>query len=104
MDFRENLKLQLTYRHLTVKELSVLSGVKKPTIDSYLNYHRRMPSAEAALRIAQVLDTTVEQLFGDLPAPQTGSALYGGKTEVADAVFIRARILAKEMRKCADMM
>jgi transcriptional regulator with XRE-family HTH domain len=65
MGFRDNLKSQLAFSNMPVKELAALSGVKKATLDSYLNYHRRMPSADAALRIARTLGVTVEQLFGE---------------------------------------
>ena len=62
MGFRENLKSELTYSGMLVKELATLSGVKKRTIDNYLNTHNCMPSADAAVRIANVLGVTVEYL------------------------------------------
>jgi transcriptional regulator with XRE-family HTH domain len=65
VNFRENLKLYLSFREMTVQELADRSGVKKATIDSYLNMRERMPSAESALRLAHALGTTVEQLFGE---------------------------------------
>jgi transcriptional regulator with XRE-family HTH domain len=62
MGFKENLKAQLLYADLQVKELATLSGVKKRTIDSYLNAQRSIPSAEAAVAIARALGVTVEYL------------------------------------------
>ena len=62
MGFKENLKDQLNYSGMYVKELAALSGVKKQTIDSYLNVNSCMPSAEAAVAIARVLDVSVEYL------------------------------------------
>lgn len=62
MGFRENLKEQLSFSGMYVKELAALSGVKKQTIDSYLNVHNCMPSADAAVAIAQVLGVPVEYL------------------------------------------
>jgi hypothetical protein len=35
MGFRENLKTELAYADMPVRELAALSGVKKQTIDSY---------------------------------------------------------------------
>ena len=64
MDFRENLKLQLSYSDILVKELAELSGVKKSTIDSYLSNRVKMPSAEAAIRLARALGVPVEHLLG----------------------------------------
>jgi len=62
MGFRENLKSQLEYSGMLVKELSALSGVKKKTIDSYLGITGYTPSAETAVRIAKVLGVSVEYL------------------------------------------
>ena len=62
MGFRENLKSELQYKGMTVRELAELSGVNKQTIDNYLSTHSSMPSAEAAVKIAKVLDVSVEYL------------------------------------------
>ncbi|GHU73289.1 transcriptional regulator [Spirochaetia bacterium] len=62
MGFKENLKAELTYSGMMVKELSALSGIKKHTLDNYLNTHNAIPSAEAAVKIADVLGVTVEYL------------------------------------------
>jgi len=62
MGFRENLKEELDFSGMYVKELAALSGVKKQTIDSYLKVHSCMPSADAAVAIAQVLGVSVEYL------------------------------------------
>jgi transcriptional regulator with XRE-family HTH domain len=62
MGFRENLKAQLEFANMYVKELAALSGVKKQTIDSYLSTHNCTPSAEAAVKIARVLGVSVEYL------------------------------------------
>jgi transcriptional regulator with XRE-family HTH domain len=62
MGFKENLKAELSFQGVLVKELAGLSGIKKHTIDNYLNTHNSIPSAEAAVRIAQVLGVSVEYL------------------------------------------
>ena len=62
MGFKENLKEQLSFSGMYVKELAALSGIKKQTIDSYLNTQNSMPSAEAAVAIARVLGVSVEYL------------------------------------------
>ena len=63
MGFKENLKSELNYSGMVVKELAALSGVNKRTIDNYLNTHNCMPSADAAVRIAGALGVTVEYLI-----------------------------------------
>jgi transcriptional regulator with XRE-family HTH domain len=65
MGFKENLKAELAYKDLLVKELASLSGVKRRTIDNYLRENNSVPSADAAVRIANVLGVTVEDLFAD---------------------------------------
>ena len=62
MGFRENLKSQLEYSGMLVKELADRSGVKKKTLDSYLGNRGYIPSAEAAVSIAKALGVSVEFL------------------------------------------
>jgi transcriptional regulator with XRE-family HTH domain len=63
MGFKENLKSELAYSGILVKQLAALSGVKKYSIDNYLNKRGQMPSAEAAVKIARVLGVSVEYLI-----------------------------------------
>jgi transcriptional regulator with XRE-family HTH domain len=62
MGFRENLKNELSYNAVLVKELAFASGVYKKTIDKYLTEHGSIPSVENAVKIAQALGVTVEYL------------------------------------------
>jgi transcriptional regulator with XRE-family HTH domain len=63
MGFRENLKAELAYKDLLIKELAVLSGVSRRTIDNYFREDGSMPSVDAAIRIASALGVTVEYLI-----------------------------------------
>jgi transcriptional regulator with XRE-family HTH domain len=83
MGFRENLKSQLEYSGITVKELADLSGVKKQTLDSYLSTHRNIPSAEIAVKIAKVLGVTVEYLImGEKRPGGTGAVVSPNSPEI----------------------
>jgi len=62
MGFRENLKSELSYKGILVKELAALSGISKHTLDNYLNVREYMPSADAAVKIARALGVSVEYL------------------------------------------
>jgi len=62
MGFKENLKSELAYSGIFVKELAAKSGVSKYSIDNYLNKRGQLPSVEAAVKIAQVLGVSVEYL------------------------------------------
>jgi len=61
-DFKTNLRAELDYRGLTVKELSVKTGIPKGTLDCYLGVRASMPPADIAAKIANALDVTVEYL------------------------------------------
>jgi len=72
MGFRENLRSQLDYSGMLIKELAANSGVKKKTIESYLGNGEHSPSAEAAVSIARALGVSVEYLVtGKDPAKNT---------------------------------
>jgi transcriptional regulator with XRE-family HTH domain len=62
MNFKENLKAELSYNDMLVKELAARSGVSKRTIDNYLRENGSIPNAEAAVKIARVLGVSVEYL------------------------------------------
>jgi transcriptional regulator with XRE-family HTH domain len=73
MGFKENLKSELAYSGMLVKELAAISGVNKRTIDNYLNTHNTIPSADAAVRIAGALGVTVEYLITGNKLPEQNS-------------------------------
>jgi transcriptional regulator with XRE-family HTH domain len=62
MGFKENLRAELDYNDMVVKELSSASGVHKRALDTYLREKASMPPADAAVRIARALGVTVEYL------------------------------------------
>ncbi|MDR0585944.1 MAG: helix-turn-helix domain-containing protein [Treponema sp.] len=62
-NFRKNLREELDYQGMTVKELAVKSLVAKGALDSYLGKQASMPPADAAVRIAAALGVTVEYLI-----------------------------------------
>jgi transcriptional regulator with XRE-family HTH domain len=63
MGFKENLKAELVYSGMLVKELAAKAGLKKHTVDNYLSVRGRMPAADVAVRIADVLGVSVEYLI-----------------------------------------
>lgn len=60
--FRENLKEQIEYKGLIIKELAAKTGISKRTIDTYVDNRAVIPNAEIAVKLAKALDTTVEFL------------------------------------------
>ena len=60
--FRDNLKEQIEYKGLIIKELAAKTGISKRTIDTYVDNRAVIPNAEVAVKLARALDTTVEYL------------------------------------------
>jgi len=60
--FKENLKSELLYQGMLVKELSAKTGISRHTLDNYLNVRENMPTVDVAVKIAKVLGVTVEYL------------------------------------------
>ena len=60
--FKENLKSELLYQGMLVKELAMKTGISRHTLDNYLNVRKNMPTADIAVKIAKVLGVTVEYL------------------------------------------
>jgi len=87
MGFNENLKGELEYKGMLVKELAHKTGIPKQTIDKYLLSNGSMPPADKAVAIAQTLGVSVEYLV-------TGRKIHGKK--------IPDKFLSPEMRSIAD--
>jgi transcriptional regulator with XRE-family HTH domain len=61
-NFRENLRAELAYQDLTIKELSAKSGVAKGALDCYVGKQASVPPATTAVKIARALGVSVEYL------------------------------------------
>jgi transcriptional regulator with XRE-family HTH domain len=74
MGFNENLKGELEYRGMPVKELALKTGIPKKTIDKYLLSNSSMPPADKAVSIAEILEVTVEYLVTGNKKPKDEKA------------------------------
>jgi len=70
MSFKENLKEELSFQDIKVKELAFRTGINRRTIDNYLRENTSQPTAENAVKIAQALGVSVEYLVTGVPAQQ----------------------------------
>ncbi|MCQ2596160.1 MAG: helix-turn-helix domain-containing protein [Treponemataceae bacterium] len=86
-DFRHNLRDELDFQCLTVKELSAKTGIAKSTLDCYLGARATMPPADIAVRIARALNVSVEFLV-------TGNERNAEKTPKEEMENQRREILA----------
>jgi transcriptional regulator with XRE-family HTH domain len=69
MGFKENLKSELIYKDMMVKELAVKTGISRHTLDNYLNVRAAVPTLDAAVKIAQALGVSVEYLATGKESP-----------------------------------
>lgn len=105
MGFRENLKDELKYQDIRVKELAEKSGVSKRVIDHYLAEKCTSPQAENAVKIAAALGVSVEYLVtgkdSSIPAtikPEVVDILPElNRLDTEDFEFVRMMI--KHLRK-----
>jgi transcriptional regulator with XRE-family HTH domain len=63
MGFKENLKSELNYQNMQVKELAEITGISRYTLGNYLGIRERIPTADVAVKIARALGVTVEYLI-----------------------------------------
>jgi len=75
MGFRENLKSELAYKGMLVKELAQKTGISRHTLDNYLNVREHTPTLEASVKIAKALGVSVEYLATGQDTSQTGATM-----------------------------
>jgi len=67
--FKENLRNELNFQNVTVKELSARTGIPIASLDCYLGTRATIPSVDAAYKIAQALQVSIEYLLtGENPS------------------------------------
>ncbi|GHV16990.1 hypothetical protein FACS189493_3800 [Spirochaetia bacterium] len=86
-NFRENLRNELDYQNITVKELCTKTGIPKATLECYLGTRANRPSAEAAFKIANVLGVTVEYLLIEHNSPEE-KARNSANAKIRELVYI----------------
>ena len=84
MGFRENLKSELAFLNMPVKELSAKSGINKHTIDHWLSAKGKIPSLDKGVKIAQALGVSVEYLVTGEDSPKTTQKLSNTSRHIAE--------------------
>ena len=62
MGFKENLKDEIEYQGLMLKEIAEKAGLPPNSMSNYLREKSSVPSADIAVKIAKVLNVSVEYL------------------------------------------
>ena len=83
MGFRENLKSELAYLDMPVKELAAKSGINKHTIDHWLSAKGKIPSLDKGVKIAQALGVSVEYLVTGEDSPKIIEKLSNPSRHIA---------------------
>jgi transcriptional regulator with XRE-family HTH domain len=87
-NFKINLRSELDYRNMTVKELASKTGTAKGALDCYLGKQASMPPADTAARIAAALGVSVEYLVnGEKPMPEHEIAIMSPKKRLILKIF-----------------
>lgn len=74
MDFRERLREEISFSGMSNKEVAAEAGITLRALVSYVSGQSCMPSADVAVRLAKVLNTSVEYLInGEHSAPQNAA-------------------------------
>jgi transcriptional regulator with XRE-family HTH domain len=71
MGFAENLRDELNYQGLIVKQLAAKTGINLHTLNHYLSGKKSTPPADTAVKIASALGVTVEYLVTGIELKQT---------------------------------
>jgi len=101
MRFKENLKAELAYSGMLVKELSASSGINQHTLNNYLSKRGQIPSIEAGVKIAQALGVSAEYLvFGEEVALKD-KQLHG---ELRAITRLAKRLTAKKWQFALEML
>ena len=76
MSFALNLRNMMNIRNIEIKQLAKMTGISKNTIDNYLSGQKSLPNAENAVKIAQILNVSVEQLVTGKNTLEANIALF----------------------------
>ena len=86
--FADRLRQEIEYLGLTRKELSKRAEVKVRALDMYLGSQGSMPPADVAVRLAKVLNVTVEYLVT-------------GETSEKNSLEIQNKKINQDLEKCS---
>lgn len=76
MGFKENLRDEITYQGLLVKEVASRAGLNAGSLSNYLKENSSIPAADVAVKIAKALGVTVEYLVAGQSRTAGGEQPY----------------------------
>jgi transcriptional regulator with XRE-family HTH domain len=76
MSFKNRLRSTVKYRGLLMKQVARCAGIKESTFLSYVDAREHIPPADVAVRIADVLDVSVEYLVNGTDTETTEAEIF----------------------------
>jgi transcriptional regulator with XRE-family HTH domain len=104
MPFAENLRYELSYQGLFVKELAAKTGININTLNHYLSGRKSMPPADAAVKIAAALNITVEYLVTGTDRKQNTQAAGLANLPRDIESYMRFRDIIEDLRTLPDFL
>ena len=96
MGFRDNLRESIDFCGMEQKELAHKANISLRNIENYLRENASIPSADKAVRIAQVLGVTVEYLITGIDLPNKSSVpIFNGIDNEIQQLLKSLRKLSK---------
>ena len=103
MSFKDRLRKIIEYKGLLMKQVAIGAGIKQSTFLSYVDARERMPPADVAVRIANVLGVSVEYLMDGTNSVTTDAEIfyrkyrkYNDLLEEIDKLSVAEYSLSKE--------
>lgn len=62
MSFKDNLREELNFQGLMIKDLAEKTGLNQASLSNYLRENNSIPAADIAVKIAKALNVSVEYL------------------------------------------
>lgn len=87
-EFSERLRAEIEYKGLLQKEVAALAGIKKRALDMYLGSQGSIPPVDVAVKLATVLDVSVEYLVTGKTTDNRNADKYLPVREIMDELLI----------------
>ena len=104
MSFSENLRAELYYRNITIKELSFRTNIPYSTMLTYVRDDGNVPNVYVGCKIAKALDVSVEYLVNgeEFSARPSSSQEVLSKTTKTYVALEKIDSLLKEALDCIE--
>jgi transcriptional regulator with XRE-family HTH domain len=76
MTFKDRLRNIIEYKGLLMKQVALSAGIKQSTFLSYVDARGRIPPADVAVKIAKVLNVSVEYLIEGADTETTETDMF----------------------------